>query len=89
MEVQDAKHNKIAVFCYEAVASALLVIAFNWTYSKGNFDKDNDIIVQHCVGYAFAYFAIFLIAGSVSGAHANPAITLAVYIQSGGYTQGI
>jgi glycerol uptake facilitator-like aquaporin len=41
------------------------------------------------MGRAFAYFVGWLIAVSVSGAHFNPAVSLAVYIAEGKYSRQI
>ena len=57
---------------YEFWGSALTVYAFNFTAAS-------------YLGRAFAYFVGWMIAVSVSGAHFNPATTLAVYIAEGKY----
>ena len=57
---------------FEFLGSAVWVFAYNYS--------SNTSLVR-----AFAYFATFVIASTVSGAHFNPAVTLAVYLQSGEY----
>ena len=72
MEVPGAKNNKVAIFFFEAVGSAFLVAAYNWTSASGP--------VLHVLGVAFTYFALYSMFGQISGAHFNPAVTLAVMI---------
>lgn len=55
---------------YEFCGSAVVIYAFNFTMTS-------------YMARAFAYFFCWLIAVSVSGAHFNPATTLAVFIAEG------
>ena len=73
MEVPGAKSNKVAVCFYEFIGSAVLVVAYNWTY--GNTP------INHILGISFTYFALYALFGTISGAHFNPALTLGVLIQ--------
>lgn len=61
---------------YEFVGSAILECAFNFTMTS-------------YMGRAFAYFVCWLMAVSVSGAHFNPALSLAVYLAEGKYVRQI
>lgn len=54
----------------EFLGTAVMIYAFNFT--KASY-----------MGRAFAYFVMWMISVSVSGAHFNPATTLAVYIAEG------
>ena len=60
----------------EFFGAALTVVAFNFTQTS-------------YMGRAFAYFVGWLMAVSVSGAHFNPATSLAVYIAEGKYARQI
>lgn len=67
---KSTSQNKIEIakpLIYEFCGTTLIVLAFNLT--MGNF-----------LGRAFVYFIGYMIAVQVSGAHFNPATTLAVYI---------
>ena len=69
------RHNFLHLLraaCYEFFGGALTVCAFNFTQTS-------------YMGRAFAYFVGWLICVSVSGAHFNPATSLAVYIAEGKY----
>jgi glycerol uptake facilitator-like aquaporin len=72
MEVNEGKRNKKIVCTYEAIGTALLMYAVNLS-SGSPFAK---------FGISFTVFALILIAGPVSGAHFNPAVTLGVYISN-------
>jgi glycerol uptake facilitator-like aquaporin len=52
---------------YEFMGSCLTVYAFNFTFTD-------------YMGRGFAYFIGWLVCASVSGAHFNPATSLAVYL---------
>lgn len=68
-ENKSALHLLRAGF-YEFCGAALVVYSFNFTMTS-------------YLGRAIAYFVGWIIAVSVSGAHFNPATTLAVYIAEG------
>lgn len=57
---------------YEFLGAALVTYAFNFTQTS-------------YMGRGFAYFIGWLLAASISGAHFNPAISLAVYIVEAKY----
>lgn len=57
---------------YEFMGSALIVYAFNFTQAS-------------YIGRGYAYFIGWIICVSVSGAHFNPATSLAVYLVEGKY----
>jgi glycerol uptake facilitator-like aquaporin len=59
---------------YEFIGTAIVVSSFNFTQAS-------------YMGRAFAYFVGWLIAVSVSGAHFNPAVSLAVYLAEGKYSR--
>lgn len=61
---------------YEFVGSAILECAFNFTQAS-------------YMARSFAYFVAWLLAVSVSGAHFNPAVSLAVYLAEGKYARQI
>lgn len=66
----DIKHSKrayVVLLIYEFIGSAMWVLAFNYTY--------NDYFSRAAV-----FFFTWIIASTVSGAHFNPAISLAVYL---------
>ena len=70
--VKHTMTNLVRSLIYEFLGSALLVYAYNFTFT----------------GYmsrGFAYFVGWIIAASVSGAHFNPATSLAVYLVEGKY----
>ena len=59
---------------YEFIGSAIVVTSFNFTYAS-------------YLGRAISYFITWILAVSVSGAHFNPATSLAVYISEGKYAR--
>ena len=61
-------------FLYEFCGTALVTYAYNLSYDEGSGNMANPLI------RGFAYFAGWMIACSVSGAHFNPATSLAVFI---------
>lgn len=61
---------------YEFFGTAMTVYAFNFTEAS-------------YMGRGFAYFVGWIIAVSVSGAHFNPATTLAVFLAEGKYGRQI
>jgi glycerol uptake facilitator-like aquaporin len=74
-EVGTWKHL-LRALVYEFWGGALTVYAFNFTTAS-------------YVARAFAYFAGWLIAVSISGAHFNPATTLGVFLAEGKYMRQI
>lgn len=72
MEVHSGKRNKLIVCIYEAIGTGLLIYAIN--VSQGGPSQK--------FGVSFMIFALILIAGPISGAHFNPAVTLGVYISN-------
>ena len=71
MEVPGGHQNKALVCLYEALGTATLLLAINWT-NGGN-----------AYAIAITIFAAIVVFGSVSGAHFNPAVTIAVLIKNG------
>ena len=59
----------IVVASYEIFGTAMLVFAIN-------------AATNHPVGIALVVFEVILIAGPISGAHINPAVTLGVFIRN-------
>ena len=59
------------VCLYEALGTATLLIAINWTSGANPY------------AIAITIFAAIVVFGSVSGAHFNPAVTIAVLIKNG------
>lgn len=74
-EVNTGLHLIRSLF-YEFLGSALIVYAFNFTAAS-------------YMGRGFAYFLGWIVAASVSGAHFNPATSLAVYLVEGKYLRQI
>ncbi len=70
-EYNTTRHLIRSLF-YEFLGSALVVYAFNFTM--------NDYMAR-----GFAYFIGWIVCASVSGAHFNPATSLAVYLVEGKY----
>jgi glycerol uptake facilitator-like aquaporin len=73
MEVPGGHKNKALVCLYEALGTAILLIAINWI--GGN----------NPVAISITFFAAIVILGNVSGAHFNPAVTIAVLIKNGNF----
>ena len=67
MEVPKSQDRKLLIAVYEFVATALLSYAI--LISGGS-----------SVGVTFVVFILILAANPISGAHLNPAITIALYI---------
>lgn len=68
-------HSKLHLFralIYEFIGTAVMVYAFNFSFTS-------------YVGRAATFFTLWILSVSVSGAHFNPATTLAVYIAEGKY----
>jgi glycerol uptake facilitator-like aquaporin len=61
---------------YEFIGSCIVVTSFNYTQAS-------------YMARAFGYFVMWVLAVSVSGAHFNPAVSLAVYIAEGKYGRQI
>lgn len=57
---------------YEFIGSCIVVTAFNYTQAS-------------YMARGFAYFVTWILAVSISGAHFNPAVSLAVYLAEGKY----
>ena len=74
-EVNTGLHL-IRSLVYEFLGSAMVVYAFNFTAAS-------------YMGRGLSYFVGWIIAASVSGAHFNPAISLAVYLVEGKYMRQI
>ena len=73
MEVPQGRHNKVIVCIYEALGTGLLIFAINMSGPGSPSAK---------FGICFTVFSLILIAGPISGAHFNPAVTLGVYISN-------
>lgn len=72
MELKNGKKHKMIVFIYEAIGTGILLYSINMT-AGANYGK---------FGIAFTIFALILLGGPITGAHYNPAITLAVFINN-------
>ena len=70
-EIHSGLHLGRALL-YEFLGTALVVYAYNYTAAS-------------YMGRGFAYFIGWILFVSVSGAHFNPAPTLAVYLAEGKY----
>ena len=77
MEVPAGKRNKMIVCIYEAIGTGLLVYSINIC---GRGPPEGSPFGKF--GISFTLFALILIAGPISGAHFNPAVTLGVYISN-------
>lgn len=73
MELKYQKQSKLLVCIYEMIGTAILIIMFNWSA------ETHDRIAS----YALTLFIVILLFGPVSGAHFNPAVTIAVLFQEG------
>ena len=76
MEIEGGHKIKKIVCLYEAIGSALLIIALNWSnyIAKDQFGP---------VGLGLTLFSCITILGPVSGGHFNPAVTIGVLIREG------
>jgi aquaporin Z len=72
MEVLGAVNNKFLVCIYEALGTALLLIALNMSGPDGGTDAQ---------AVASSLFIGIVIFGPISGGHFNPAVTIAVWIK--------
>ena len=72
MEIQGGINNKFFVCAYEAMGTALLLVALNFSGQPGSTDP------QAVAGAIFVGIVIF---GPICGGHYNPAVTTAVYIK--------
>ena len=72
MEVPQGKQHKTIVLIYEALGTGFLLYAINMTSGSPNAK----------FGIAFTIFALILIGGPITGAHYNPAVTIAVFISN-------
>lgn len=69
MEVEGGINNKRVVLSCEAIGTAVLLIAINW----GGTSRKNPIAI------GLTIFTLIQVFGSISGAHFNPAVTIAMY----------
>ena len=76
MEIDGGSSHKITVCIYEFLGTAFL--AFAVLMSKGN-----------AYAVVFTVFSVILVAGPVSGAHINPAVSIGVFIQQRKFGQDI
>ena len=67
MEIEGASSHKITVIIYEFFGTAFL--AFAVLMSKGD-----------ALAVVLTVFAVILVAGPVSGAHINPAVSIGIFI---------
>ncbi len=70
METGNSKHNRYtfgAAFFYELIGTMVVTMAYTMT-NKSDFLR------------SVAYFTCYLFAVKISGAHFNPATTIAVYM---------
>jgi len=70
MEVQGSENNRYIVFLYEAIGTALMIVALN--FGMGN------RLVPATMGFTLFITTVFF--GPLSGGHFNPAVTLGVLI---------
>jgi len=73
MEIAGAKNNKLLVCFYEALGTAGLIIAINWSATSKN-PLNANVIGMYIMTAALCW-------GGVSGGHFNGAITVAVFIK--------
>ena len=73
MEIDKGSKNKVIVCVYEAIGTGFLLYSIAMQGPSETFGK---------FGVAFMIFAMILIGGPLTGAHYNPAITLAVFISN-------
>jgi len=73
MEIIGGKANKSNVCVYEFFGTALLLLVLNWSAHQSSLAP-----------VAIALFVGVMMCGRISGAHFNPAVTLAVLITNGG-----
>lgn len=73
MEVPGAKNNKLLVCCYEALGTAGLIIAINWSASNDN-PLNANVIGMYIMTAALCW-------GGITGGHFNAAITIGVLIK--------
>ena len=73
MEVPGGHENKFAVCLYEAIGTAMLLLAINWGQNPSDPNAQPTAI-------GVTLFIAIIIAGPISGAHFNPAVTIATFI---------
>ena len=69
MEVEGASNHKLMVAIYELFGTAFLGFAI--LVSKGN-----------AIAVSMSVMMIILVLGPITGAHMNPAVTIAVYVSN-------
>jgi len=67
--------EKIVICLYEFIGTAMLLLGYNLTTDG--------------VAVAFSLFVGILLAGKVSGAQFNPAITICIYVSDGSFISNI
>ena len=73
MEVPGGKSNKLTVCFYEALGTAGLIIAINWSATTDN-PLNANVIGMYIMTAALCW-------GGITGGHFNAAITIAVFIK--------
>jgi len=73
MEVPGGKENKLSVCIHEAFGTMMLLLAINWGAA-------NETIAESA---CITIFVAFVLTGSISGGHLNPAVTMGVWIVYG------
>lgn len=77
MEVPGGKDNKLSVCLHEAFGTMLLLLAINMGAASGNIAESACITI----------FVAFVLTGSTSGGHLNPAVTMGVTLVYGSMEQ--
>jgi glycerol uptake facilitator-like aquaporin len=87
MEIKGGHQNKLRVCIAEAIGTGLLLFSINWgaagTLTIEDQDGHTTPVIYGAFSTASTLFACIYMFGSVSGAHFNPAITIAVLIKEG------
>ena len=76
MEIEGGHNIKKIVCLYEAIGSALLIIALNWS----NYIHKDQFAP---IGLGLTLFSCITIFGPVCGGHFNPAVTIGVLVREG------
>ena len=76
MEVPGGHQNKLSVCAYEFLGTALLLLSLNINTAREGLGFGP-------MNVSVMVFALIVITGPVSGAHANPAVSTAVLVREG------
>jgi len=76
MEIPGGKERKCLVCVYEIIGMIIFMLCYNWGAAAST-------QVGHAVCICFGMFTAHIICNQVSGAHFNPAVTIAILIKEG------